>query len=148
MKKNIYFIIILLVLALLVSGCQSVIPDEDLSRAPIKAVFEQIQSSPNLNINGTLMLNDKNNSVTVSLSDALPENEYRIQLEWSYEGENLRHLWITIPDKNGRLHSREYIPYIPEIKQTFWLADQVKIYIIEKTGTTSGSAVLIATVTM
>jgi hypothetical protein len=146
MKKNIYFIIILLVLGLLVSGCQSVIPDEDLSRAPIKAVFEQIESSPNLNINGTLMLNDKNNSVTVSLSDALPENEYRIQLEWSYEGEGLRHTWITMSDKNGRLHYREI--FFSEIQQTIWLADQVTIYIMEKTGTTSGSAVLIVTVTM
>jgi len=123
MKKFVYILIALAVLGLLISGCGSVVPDEDLSRM-VKSVFVQV-GSLNPNINATLMLNDKNGSMMIKANGALPEHEYQIAVNWPDH-----HLdWQLTSTNRGTLLFREYIP---ENAPTFWSAGSVTITIGEE----------------
>jgi len=127
MKKFVYILIALAVLGLLISGCGSVVPDEDLSRM-VKSVFVQM-SDINPNINATLMLNDKNGSMMIKANGALPEHGYEISARW-YVGSDLHGLdWPLTSTNRGTLQFREYIR---ENAPTFWSADSVTIMILEE----------------
>ena len=128
MKKFVCILIALAVLGLLISGCGSVVPDEDLSRM-VKSVFVQM-SDINPNINATLMLNDKNGSMMIKAKGALPEHEYKIWASWLVNGLDWHGLdWTLTSTNRGTLQFREYIP---ENAPTFWSADSVTIMILEE----------------
>lgn len=131
MKKNIYFIIILIILGILVSGCQSVIPDEDLSRAT-REVFQLAPASPNTAISGSVNLNVKTDIVTVSLKNAIPETNYWIIAKWNFLGSSYSNKdWYSTSNSRGVVREKLTVGLL-WVSPTLWDADDLVVEVWEQ----------------
>jgi len=104
MKRLVYVLIALMVLGLFVSGCESVVPNEDLSRGTRVVFYPTAYAIGNeLDIKGAVNLNVKTDMITINISNAVPDTMYEILLTWGVDGEMV--YWPTSNDK-GQLRGR------------------------------------------
>lgn len=131
MKKLVYVLTVLIFLGLLVSGCESILPDEDLSRAT-RATFTLDTSSPNVDITGSVNLNVKTDTITVSLKNAAPDTSYWIRAKWNFSGSSYANKeWYSTSNSRGQLREKHVVGQI-WVVPTLWDAGDLVIEVWEQ----------------
>ena len=132
MKKIISLMIVLMVLGFLFSGCESVLPNEELTRAT-RGLFQLDSASPNTAIAGSVNLNVKTDAITVSLKNAVPETSYWIIAKWNFSGSSYANKeWYRTSNNKGQLREKLVVGQL-WVTPTLWDATDLVIEVWEGT---------------